>query len=96
MSEDYWFARRFPLSDPRSSMSPVNWKGWLASLVFVLALGAGATAFAYIGASGNIVQGGAIFAGVALVSGAWFVSVSRVKGDRVRCVADYEKGKVRV
>ena len=49
---EYWFARRFPVGHPRSSMSPINDKGWAVVRAFVwwMAGGAlGAIALALLG-----------------------------------------------
>jgi hypothetical protein len=94
MSErEYWFARRFPLSDPRQSYAPVHWKGYAVALLFVAALTAGGFAFAWLGASGDMFMGVLVFAGVALVAGSWFILTAKAKGDPVRTVADYRKDK---
>jgi hypothetical protein len=94
MSErEYWFARRFPLSDPRQSYAPVHWKGYAVSLIFVAALTAGGFAFAWLGASGDMFTGILIFSGVAIVAGAWFILTAKANGDPVRTVADYRKDK---
>lgn len=93
---EYWFARRFPPSDRRSAFAPVHWKGWAVSIAFVSALAVGGVAFAWLGASGQLVQGVAIFALVALLSGACFISVAAAKGDKMRTVQDYRKAQGRV
>lgn len=90
---EYWFARRFPLSDRRQSMSPVHWKGWVVVAGFVGAMMIGAVAFAWFGAHDEIVKGVALFVLAAFIGGLWFISVSRVRGDRIRCVKDYREGK---
>lgn len=94
MSErEYWFARRYPLSDPRQAYAPVHWKGVAASLVFVCALTGGGVAFAYLGAEDNLFMGIMVFAGVALLAGAWFTLTAKANGDPIRTVADYKKDK---
>ena len=91
MSEEYWFARRFPVSDPRSAFAPVHWKGFVATGIFVAALVIGGVAFAWMGASGYLLQGVFVFAMAALVAGGWFVTIANAKGDKRRTVADYKK-----
>ena len=91
----YWFARRFPVGNPRNAMSPVNWKGYLATLVFVSVLGAAGFAFAWLGASGEMLKGVLIFAGAAIVCTAVFLGVVNAKGDVNRTVADYKKDAAR-
>lgn len=94
MSErEYWFARRFPLSDPRQSYAPVHWKGYAVSLIFVSALTAGGVTFAWLGASGDMLMGVMVFAGIAIVAGAWFILTAKANGDPVRTVADYKKDR---
>jgi len=90
---EYWFARRFPLSDSRQAYAPVHWKGFAVSLVFATALTAGGVAFAYLGAIGDMFEGTMIFAIVALVSGVWFTLTAKANRDPVRTVADYRKDK---
>lgn len=93
---EYWFARRFPVGDRRNSFAPVHWKGWLVSVAFVLGLGIGGIAFAWLGASGDVVQGALVFAVAALLAGGWFIAVATAKGDRARTVQDYRKAQERV
>ena len=90
---NFWFARRFPLSDGRHAFAPVNWKGYAVSLVFVTALTGGGVAFAWLGAQRNIFMGVMVFAGVALLAGAWFTFTAKAKADPIRTVADYKKDK---
>jgi len=94
MSErEYWFARRFPLEDPRQSYAPVHWKGYAVALIFVSALTAGGVAFAWLGASGDLFMGILVFAGIAIVAGGWFILTAKANGDPVRTVADYKKDR---
>jgi len=93
---EYWFARRFPIGDRRNAYAPVHWKGFAASGVFVLALLIGGFAFAWMGASGDLIWGTAVFAITALVSAGWFITVANAKGDKTRTVADYKKANERV
>lgn len=94
MSErEYWFARRFPLKDPRQAYAPVNWKGYAASILFVSVLTAGGVAFAWFGAHGDMFEGVIIFAIVTLLAGVWFTLTAKANGDPIRTVADYRKDK---
>ena len=94
MSE-YWFARRFPVGDRRNAMAPVHWKGFAAVAIYVVALIIGGLAFAWMGASGHLVQGTLVFAAAAIVGAGWFIVVSQAKGDPNRTVADYRKANPR-
>ena len=92
---EYWFARRFPLGDPRGGMAPINWKGAAVVLGFVVVLLIGAGVWAYMAQDGRMVEGAAIFTVFAFCDGMWFTSTTRVHGDRVRTVADYRAEKKR-
>jgi hypothetical protein len=94
MSErEYWFARRYPLSDQRQAIAPIHWKGYLVSLVFVSALTAGGVAFAWFGARNDMFEGIIVFAIIALLAGVWFTMTAKANGDPIRTVADYKKDK---
>lgn len=91
----YWFARRYPLGNPRSSMAPVHWKGWAVSIAFVALLLGGAGAFVWFSLEGNMLEGAAMFGVLAFMAGAWFVLMTTANGDHVRTVADYKEEKKR-
>ncbi len=93
---EYWFARRFPLSDPRKSFAPVHWKGFVVAGAYVAALVIGGVAFAWMGASSYLIHGAVVFGLAAIVGGGWFIAVAHAKGDRTRTVADYRKANGRV
>lgn len=92
---EYWFARRFPLGNPRSAIGPVHWKGWLLTLAFVALMTAAGVAFAWFGANGNMMEGIAIFIIVAFIGGIAFMSMANSKCDKIRTVADYKKDRQR-
>ncbi|OQW62058.1 MAG: hypothetical protein A4S17_08430 [Proteobacteria bacterium HN_bin10] len=91
--KEYWFARRFPLGDRRRAVAPVHWKGYVVAIIFAVALCIGGVAFAWMGASGYLMQGIVVFALAALVGGGWFITVANAKADHTRTVADYQKDK---
>jgi len=91
VTREYWFARRFPLGDPRSAYAPVHWKGWLASAFFVLALLGGGAAFVYYGMEGLMAQGIAAFTITGFVAMACFLLLVRANGDPVRTVREYKE-----
>lgn len=93
---EYWFARRFPVGDPRRAMAPVHWKGYVAAAIFVAALLIGALAFAWMGARGQIVQGAVAFIIAAAVGMVWFIGVAERTCDKARTVSDYQKERPRV
>jgi hypothetical protein len=96
MSEEYWFARRFPIGSPRAGLAPVHWKGYAVVAIYVVVLLAGALAFAWFGAHDNMMEGIAFFVLAAFLGGIFYITVARQKGDRVRTVADYKKDRKRV
>ncbi|MBC7770271.1 MAG: hypothetical protein H7124_15935 [Phycisphaerales bacterium] len=93
---EYWFARRFAVGDRRNTFAPVHWKGFAATAVFIVALLIGGMAFAWMGASGDLLQGAILFAVCAFVAAGWFITVATAKGDKTRTVADYKKANPRV
>lgn len=95
-TEEYWFARRFPVGDARNAFAPVHWKGWLVSIAFVAALAIGGVAFAWLGAGGDMVTGVLVFVVAAVLAGGAFIAVANAKGDRARTVQDYRKAQERV
>jgi len=93
---EYWFARRFPVGSPRNAMAPVHWKGYAIVAAYVTLLVLGGVAFAWLGASGRLVLGAALFAVAAIVGASLFIGLSSIKGDKTRTVADYRKDARRV
>lgn len=93
---EYWFARRFPIGNPRSGMAPVHWKGWAVVAAFFAGMLAGAALAAWLISIGEPVRGVAVFAALAFGSGLVFVRAAHKKGDHINTVADYRGGKLRV
>lgn len=93
---EYWFARRFPAGDRRNAFAPVTWKGYAATAIYVAVLLIGGAGFAWISASGYLIQGLLVFSVAAMVGSVWFISVANAKGDKTRTVADYRKAPPRV
>ena len=91
VTAEYWFARRYPVGNPRNGMAPVHWKGWAVAGAFVLTLLIGALAFATMAVGGYLIQGALAFAIAALLGGGWFVVVANAKCDKTRTVADYRQ-----
>ncbi|MGE0741341.1 MAG: hypothetical protein AB7O98_08365 [Hyphomonadaceae bacterium] len=94
--KEYWFARRFPLSDQRRAMAPVHWKGYAVSIVYVVALLFGGGLFVFLGMTERMMEGVAVFGVIAFVAAAWFMLTAKANGDPVRTVADYKKDKAGV
>lgn len=93
MTTQYWFARRYPLGDPRNGMAPVHWKGVVVSVGFVAILLIGGGLWAWLAAGNRAAEGAALFTVCAFVDGMWFIQTSRERGDRIRTVADYREQK---
>mgnify|MGYP000004326712 CR=1 FL=1 len=93
---EYWFARRHPPGDKRNSFAPVNRMGYIATAIYVVVLLIGGVAFAWIGASGYLLQGALVFAAVAMIAGGSFIAIANAKGDKTRTIADYRKAPPRV
>jgi len=93
---EYWFARRFPVGSPRNAMSPVHWKGYAVVAVYVTTLILGGVAFAWLGASGELILGAMIFTAAAVLGAGLFISLSAAKGDKTRTAAEYRKDARRV
>jgi hypothetical protein len=93
---EYWFARRFPVGSPRNAMAPVHWKGYAIVAVYVTLLVLGGMAFAWLGASGDLIKGAVIFGASALIGAGLFIFLSNSKGDKTRTVAEYRRDARRV
>src|SRR5262245_40817645 len=93
---EYWFARRFPVGNPRKAVAPVHWKGWALSCVYVLMLLAGGFAFAWLGAGGRMLEGVIVFGLAAAIGAGGFVAIAEAKSDKGRTVQDYRKANTRV
>ena len=92
--ERYWFARRFPVSDRRNSMSPVSREGWRATWMYMATLATGAVAWGVLLSLGWWWLGLAIFI-TATAGGAWYyITTARRHGDPLHTVADYKAGRV--
>lgn len=87
--QEYWFARRFPIGNPRGSMSPVHWKGNLMFGVFAASMALGAFGFALAAVAGQFAWGVIVFAALAAMgAGILFFAVA-TRGDQTKTVADY-------
>jgi hypothetical protein len=93
MSE-YWFARRFPVSDRRNSMAPISREGRLVALGFIVAMLVGGVIGAVMAVSGQAVLGAATFAVIAGAAGAAFIAIAAKTTDRNHTVDDYRNGAV--
>ena len=93
---EYWFARRFPVGNPRNAMAPVHWKGYAIVAAYVTLLVLGGLVFAWLGAGGQLILGAAIFAAAAVVGASLFIGLSVTKGDKTRTVAEYRRDARRV
>ena len=97
---EYWFARRFPVGHPRSSMSPINDKGWAVVRAFVWWMAGGALGAIALALLGLFVlpyvwvAAPIIFFACAMF-GAWsFTLAAQQHGDPNHTVDDYKAGRV--
>lgn len=90
---EYWFARRFPMGDPRQAMAPVHWKGVVVGVGFVVAMLAGAAAWAWLVQTDRPVEGFELFLVIVFFDVIWFITTSRARLDRTKTVAEYRKDK---
>ena len=94
MSE-YWFAGRFPLGDPRTSVAPVNAKGWAMFGLFIACMMVGAAGFALSAQAGQFPWGVVVFVALtAFGAGALMIAVAR-HGDQSKTVAEYRSEHAR-
>ncbi len=93
MSE-YWFARRFPVGNPRNGIAPVSREGRLVALGFGVAMLVGGAIGAAVAMAGETVLGVATFAVIAGLAGGAFIAIAVKKSDRNHTVHDYWNGTV--
>ncbi|WP_395820049.1 hypothetical protein [Devosia sp.] len=93
----YWFARSFPLSEPKATrMAPVSGEGWAVVALFVGCLVAGVVglatfAFTYRQPGVGVVT----LLGFTVVGAAALIAAIRLRGDRAHTTEEYRLGKVR-
>ena len=93
MSSEFWFARRFPVGNPRNAVAPVTKEGRMVALGFVAAMLVGGAIGAVVMATGgNVVLGVATFAVIAGAAGFAFIAIAGKKTDRNHTVDDYRAG----
>lgn len=105
----YWFARRFPVGNPRNAMSPVTPEGYRVAWTFVWCMVGGAAAMivlmglagwaAYATGFGPLswvlgILGIAAFVGCAIYGARYFISEAQNRGDHQHTVDDYKAGRV--
>ncbi len=96
----FWFARRFPVGNPRNAMVPVTAEGMQAVWRFVGTMTAGAI-FACVLAVLAVfthwslyVASAFVFVAAAIYGGWTFISIAMRKGDSRHTAADYRAGIV--
>jgi hypothetical protein len=92
MSNEFWFARRFPVGNRSNAVAPVTKEGRLVGLAFVASMLVGAAIGAVVGLGGNLILGIATFAVIAGAGGFAFIYIAQKKTDRNHTVADYQAG----
>lgn len=86
---EYWFARRFPVGNPRGGMAPVGWKGWAVVGGFVLLDLTGTAALVVMALNDRLWLGLGMFAAMTAIGGASLIYSALTKGDPNRTVAEY-------
>ena len=93
----YWFARSFPLSEPKATrMAPVSGEGWAVVALFVGCLVAGAVGlatFSFVYRQPGV--GLMTLLGFTVVGAVALVLAMRLRGDRAHTTVDYRSGRVR-
>lgn len=94
---EFWFARRFPVGNPRNAMAPVTREGRMAFVRFVAGMLGGAIVWGLLAATGRtplVILGCAIFVAAAFGSGWWLIAMVVRHGDTKHTVDDYRSGRV--
>jgi len=93
----YWFARQFPLSEPKATrVGPVSTEGLMVVTFFAAALIAGAAGlFLFAFTYGAPLLGFGLFLCFALVGTAVLVVAVAMRSDKQHTVAEYKSGQVR-
>ncbi len=91
MRTEYWFARRFPVGNPRAAVAPINATGRLVTLAFVCAMVVGAISMLSLSILGLWLYGIVIFVSVSAVAGGLFLMAILSRTDRTRTVEDYRR-----
>lgn len=94
IAEGYWFARRFPLGDPRKSVAPVSAMGWIMIAAFVFDMIAGAALFLWLATIDQPFMG--VLSFLVLTASGWgaLMFLVRRKSDHQHTVEDYKAGRV--
>lgn len=93
----YWFARQFPLSEPKATrMGPVSTEGLMVVTFFAASLIAGAAGlFLFAFTYGAPLFGFGLLLCFALVGTAVLVGAVATRSDNQHTVAEYKSGQVR-
>jgi hypothetical protein len=100
VTNQYWFARRFPVSDRRNSMSPITPEGYRVAWTFVGWMIGGACAALVLVGLGFVhwlfmVPAPLVFVACAAYGGWYFISQSQSRGDKLHTIEDYKLGRVK-
>lgn len=91
-SFEVWFARRFPVGDPRNSMAPVHWKGWMMFAVFAAAVAVGGLGFLLSALNGEWLWGIVVFVALSAMGAGMLLMAVAQHGDVAKTVEEYRKG----
>jgi hypothetical protein len=96
----YWFARRFPVGNPRNKMAPISPEGHRVVGAFVGAMVGGAAGWAVLSLFSIWVPflwvlGIVIFVAASAWGGWYFITQAQARGDHQHTVEDYKSGRVK-
>lgn len=96
MASRYWFARKFPVTEPKATrMSPVSTEGLMVVTFFVAALLAGAAGLLlYTLAFRAPALGFVVFVTFVLAGTAVFVAALKWRGDTQHTADEYKSGRI--
>jgi hypothetical protein len=100
---EYWFARRFPVGNPRNAMSPINEQGYAVVRKFITWMVGSAVVAAIVSIALALwapvpflwIAGVLIFPVVAAYAGYAFIAAAQGRGDHQHTVEDYKAGRVK-
>lgn len=94
MAGEYWFARRFPVGNPRNAMAPVSPEGYRVVYTFIGAAVGGLLLWIIFAMMGQWLAGIIVFILGAGGGGWYFIQATQGKGDHQHTIEDYRAGRV--
>jgi hypothetical protein len=88
---EIWFARRFPVGNPRNSLAPVSREGWIVAWAFVAAMVLAAVVFIVLTYREAFTLGLILFIVISLAAGIGFVAIAANRSDLTKTLDDYKR-----